>query len=245
VRRLVEGMAITIVGHGIILYLATIEIFPDRVVASMITTVAAAPVWAHWIMAGLFGLLGTFLLEHFYWNRRASLAPVAAVSTNGEIATTAIAAQTPPIDEPDVWLLDAMWRAFRGTWDVPEGGIVSLNVGESENQRFAMLIIQEFPQLAFDEELPIWGRRKGSFRWEPIPPDFWTHNHIDHILVMSADPQDDIKAMPDNPWEKPDTSGDWRHFKTSKAVIERLYPLPRKQLWRKFSASALRCLSWR
>jgi hypothetical protein len=128
--------------------------------------------------------------------------------------------------EPDSWLSDAMWWAFLRTWDVPPGGMVSLNSGESENQRFAMLIIQEFPQLAFDEKLPIWGRRKDSFRWEPIPPDFWSHNHIDHILVMSADPQEDIKAIPDNPWEKPDTSGDWHHFKTSKAVIERLYPRP-------------------
>lgn len=36
----------------------------------MITTAVAAPIWAHWIMAGLFGLLGTFLLEYFFWNRR-------------------------------------------------------------------------------------------------------------------------------------------------------------------------------
>jgi hypothetical protein len=42
-------------GHGIIMYLATIEIFPDRFVASMITTAVAAPDWAHWIMAGVFG----------------------------------------------------------------------------------------------------------------------------------------------------------------------------------------------
>ncbi len=55
-RRLVEWLVIFALGHGIILYLATIEIFPDRLVASMITTAVAAPAWAHWIMAALFGL---------------------------------------------------------------------------------------------------------------------------------------------------------------------------------------------
>jgi len=112
--------------------------------------------------------------------------------------------------ERDVWLRDAMWWAFLRTWYVPHGGIISLNVGESENQRFATLVTDEFRQLAFEGKLPIWGRRKGLFIWEPIPPDFWAHNHIDYVLVLRADPQEDIKAMPDNPW-KPDTSGGWRH----------------------------------
>src|SRR5271157_3846402 len=77
-RRLLEWLALFALGHGIILYLATIEIFPDRFVAIMITTAVAAPVWAHWIMAALFGLLGTFLLERFLWSRYA--APAAAPS---------------------------------------------------------------------------------------------------------------------------------------------------------------------
>ena len=87
VRRLVEGLALTIVGHGIILYLATIEIFPDRVVASMITTVVAAAAWAHWIMAGLFGLLGTFLLELF-WKRRVSQKVIDYVAVSVAIGPT-------------------------------------------------------------------------------------------------------------------------------------------------------------
>jgi len=70
VRRLVEWLFISALGHGIILYLATVEVFPDRFVAAMITTAVAAPAWAHWIMAALFGLFGTFLLERFLWNRR-------------------------------------------------------------------------------------------------------------------------------------------------------------------------------
>lgn len=225
-RKLVEWLVITALGHGIILYLATIEIFPDRVVASMITTMVTAPTWAHWIMAGLFGLLGTFLLERFLWSRHKLSAQLPSAS-GGEVSTTiAISANKSPAIERDAWLRDAMWWAFLRTWDVPPGGMVSLNAGESENQRFATLVIDTFRQLAFDGKLPIWGRRKGSFIWEPIPSDFWAHNHIDHILVMRADPQEDIKAMPENPWKKPDTSGDWRHFMTSKVIIEQMYPSP-------------------
>jgi hypothetical protein len=67
-RRVVEWLLTFAIGHGIILYLATVEIFPDRFIASMITTAVEAPVWAHWIMAGLFGLLCTFLLEIFLWH---------------------------------------------------------------------------------------------------------------------------------------------------------------------------------
>jgi hypothetical protein len=66
-RRLVEWLLLFAIGHGIILFLATIEIFPDRFVAAMITTVTTAPIWAHWIMVGTFGLLGTFILERFVW----------------------------------------------------------------------------------------------------------------------------------------------------------------------------------
>lgn len=73
VRKLAEVLVISAIGHGIILYLATIEVFPERFVASMITTVVAAQAWVHWVLAGSFGLLGTFLLERFLWNRHTSL----------------------------------------------------------------------------------------------------------------------------------------------------------------------------
>jgi hypothetical protein len=124
----------------------------------------------------------------------------------------------------DIWLRDAMWWAFLRTWHIPEGGMVPLNAGESENQRFAMLVMDEFRQLSFEGKLPLWGRRNGSFIWEPIPPEFWALNHIDYIAVLSADAPEDIKARAEDPWKKPDTSGDWRHFMTSNAVIEQLYP---------------------
>lgn len=89
-RRVVEWLVIFALGHGIIMYLATIEIFPDRFVASMITTAVAAPAWAHWVMAGLFGILGTFLLERFLWNRHTWLTHLPAVSQKGMVPDAAM-----------------------------------------------------------------------------------------------------------------------------------------------------------
>jgi hypothetical protein len=91
-RKLAEWLVISALGHGIIGYLATIEIFPDRYVAAMITTAVAAPAWAHWIMAGLFGLVCTFLLEAFFWNRRSSRAYFPAASPDVAVSTANIVA---------------------------------------------------------------------------------------------------------------------------------------------------------
>jgi hypothetical protein len=126
----------------------------------------------------------------------------------------------------DVWLRDAMWRAFLRTWHVPEGAIPALGIKEPETQRFVMLIIDEFRQSALEGKLPIWGRRKGSFIWELVPRDFWTCNHIDHIPVARADPPEEVKARAEKLGAEPDTSADWRHFMTSKAEVEKLYPSP-------------------
>ena len=87
-----------------------------------------------------------------------------------------------------------------------------------------MLIIDEFRQKAFDGEIPIWGRRKDLSILESVPLEFWRFNQINHIQVARVDPPDEVKACAVRPWEKPDTSADWHHFKTCKAVIERLYP---------------------
>jgi hypothetical protein len=86
-RRLVEWLVFWAIGHGIILFLATREIYPDRFVASMITKVTEAPIWADWIMSGAFGLLMTFILEIFFWNRRSQHRPNTAHVTNSQEVT--------------------------------------------------------------------------------------------------------------------------------------------------------------
>ena len=142
-------------------------------------------------------------------------------SRNASPPTTA-----PPTIERDVWLSDAIWRAYLGIWHIPLGeGILELNVSESEKQRFAMLVIRDFRQIAFEGKLPIWGWKGDLTLWEEVPRDFWSKNHIEYIAVATNVPQDEIKAQADNPY-KSDTSQEWHHFMTSKAAIEQLYPGP-------------------
>lgn len=128
--------------------------------------------------------------------------------------------------ERDVWLSDAIWRAYLGIWHIPPGeGLQELNVSESEKRRFAMLVIRDFRQIASEGTLPIWGWKGTSTLWEKVPNEFWKNNHIEYIQVATNGPQDEIKAQAENPYEQ-DTSKDWHHFMTSKAVIEQLYPSP-------------------
>jgi hypothetical protein len=136
-----------------------------------------------------------------------------------------VASQTAPLVR-DVWLSDAIWRAYLGTWYIPPGdGLQELNVSESEKRRFAMLVIRDFRQIASDGTLPIWGWKGTSTIWEKVPNEFWKNNHIEHIQVATNGPQDEIKAQAENPYEQ-DTSKEWHHFMTSRAAVEQLYPSP-------------------
>jgi hypothetical protein len=106
-------------------------------------------------------------------------------------------------DKPDIWLSNAMWRAFLRTDYIPEGGVSSLEIKEPEKQRFVMFIIGEFRQQSFDGELPIWGRKNGSSILEPVPSDFWRRNQIDPIQVARVDHPEEVRACAEKPWEKP------------------------------------------
>jgi hypothetical protein len=166
------------------------------------------------------------------WLAGLRLKPVSATSERppqraGHADATPSQGTHAPKVEPDIWLSNAMWRAFLRTDYIPEGGVSNLKITEPEKQRFVMFIIGEFRQRSFDGEIPVWGR-KDSSNLEPVPREFWRRNQIDPIQVARVDPPEEVKACAERPWEKPDTSGDWHHFKTSKAVIERLYPTEAK-----------------
>jgi hypothetical protein len=79
--------------------------------------------------------------------------------------------KAPATIEPDIWLSDAMWRAFLRTDYIPEGGVQTLAIKEPEKQRFVMLIIDEFRQLAFDGKLPI-GEEKTLLIWNRFRVSF-------------------------------------------------------------------------
>jgi hypothetical protein len=129
-----------------------------------------------------------------YWWRGSKVAsqPPPAAAVNPGLDKTRD--DQPTCDsKPDIWLSVAMWRAFLRTDYIPEGGVSSLEITEREKQRFSMLIIGEFRQLALDGELPIWGRGKDPFILGPVPRDFWRRNQIDHVAVARLDHPEEVR----------------------------------------------------
>jgi TIR domain len=117
--------------------------------------------------------------------------------------------------ERDVWLADAIWRAFLGTWDLPPHG-QRVPEGECENQRFYDLVTKNFRQAAFDGHLPTWAKRSNSDLWEVVPKEFWKDHRISYLNVVREDPTklSVEKAGSLRP------SNEWREFMTSKRAVD-------------------------
>jgi hypothetical protein len=190
---------------------------PDHCLAGMSSEtfyLVAVTAFILTVMWGLWPFVSAFVLQ--------SPKPISAsggqTQKRESILPSAITQSTPATmaDKPDIWLSNAMWRAFLRTDYIPEGGVSSIEITEPEKQRFVMLIIDEFRQLAFDGKLPIWGRGKDPFILGPVPRDFWRRNQIDHVAVSRVDHPEEVKACAVRPWEKPDTSADWHHLRQAK-----------------------------
>jgi TIR domain len=121
--------------------------------------------------------------------------------------------------ERDVWLADAIWRAFLGTWDLPVHGEREPE-GQSENQRFYDLVTKEFRQAAFDDRLPTWAKRSNSDLWEFVPKEFWKDHRISYLNVIREDPTK--LSVEKEGSVRP--SKEWREFMTSKRAVDAQWP---------------------
>ncbi len=215
-RRLVEWLVIFALGHGIILYLATIEIFPDRLVASMITTAVAAPAWAHWIMAALFGLLGTFLLERFLWNRYALLAGGTAAQPDTKISDA----------------IDYIVNDSKTIFEKPKHP-------ETPNDRYPgakILVVGALHTQARQQvsdkinigEVKAWGRRQidthipNQFELSvrEIPLSYWDDMQLDfHTSLFYRGPYSQTTKIPGR-----DVTFNWADIKVNRSQIETIWP---------------------
>lgn len=137
---------------------------------------------------------------------------------------------SPPVDviypptvkrtvERDVWLADAIWRVFLGTWDLPSHKERAPE-GESENQRFYDLATKEFRQTAFDGRLPTWAKRSNSDLWELVPKEFWKDHRISYLNVIREDPTK-LSVEKEGSLR---SSNEWREFMTSRTAVDALWP---------------------
>ncbi|CAN5168518.1 hypothetical protein BH09MYX1_BH09MYX1_67400 [soil metagenome] len=120
----------------------------------------------------------------------------------------------------DAWLSDAIWRAYLGKWERPDRDSGSAGVGELAAQRLHDIVVGEIRQRAFEGKLPIWGKRKGSSLWEPVPAEFWKANRVNYLTILHEKPEK-ILLERDRTSARND---EWEELMTSKKVVEDLWP---------------------
>jgi hypothetical protein len=123
----------------------------------------------------------------------------------------------------DVWLADAIWRVFLGTWDLPPHD-ERAPIGQNENQRFFDLVTKEFRQAAFDGQLPIWAKRSNSDLWEEVPEVYWKDRRISYLNVIREDPTK-LSVEEAGSLKR---SSEWREFMTSRAAVNTIWPAENK-----------------
>lgn len=124
----------------------------------------------------------------------------------------------------DVGLLDAIWRVHVGRWGERES-MDDFRTDPRSNHFFEACT--EIRQKAFEGALPIWGRRKNSSLFEPVPWQFWRNREIIESFAIQPGLEDlwvrfthalEVGDVPNA------TSNEWDHFMTNKDAIDRLWP---------------------
>jgi len=143
------------------------------------------------------------------------------IQDDSSAATDVIRPATVKI-ERDVWLADAIWRVFLGTWDLPPHA-ERAPVGPEENQRFYDLVTKEFRQAMYDGRLPISAKRGNySDLWEAVHKDYWRDRRISYLNVVREDP---IKLSVENVGGKFKRADEWREFMTTKSAVDAIWPV--------------------
>lgn len=120
---------------------------------------------------------------------------------------------------PNVWLFNAMWRAYTGHWKIPAETILREQDGR-DWQDFGTLINTDVRQYALSGDLPIWGVRQNETMTELIPAEYWADHAFDLFTIMCNREPKKVKIM--ELYREPV----WRHFKTNKAAVEKIWSLP-------------------
>ncbi|MGO9768185.1 MAG: hypothetical protein ACLPSW_01260 [Roseiarcus sp.] len=210
-RRLVEWLLLFAIGHGIILFLATREIFPDRFAASMITAVTEAPIWAQWIMAGTFGLLGTFILERFFW--RSSLAPPPIASQKD--------ASTEPAVAPDAQGYMTAYEVIHYLADDSKwGNEVRQHVSADGMRKMVLLEApSEFKRIAEHGRIHAVGRLNGSGQHVPIQDTYWMSATLSQFSLNNREISETIPTVPN-----PDGIPVYKNVMILREDVERTWP---------------------
>jgi hypothetical protein len=131
----------------------------------------------------------------------------------------------PPAIERDVWLLDAIGRAFLGRWERITVEMFGDGVGQESANRLGDLVLNQMRQLAYDGKIRIWGKRFSTDVWREIPPTFWADHQLDWFGFLKGTPEE-FKTTVTVSWaiDNSKVSETWSELMTSRAQVEQLWP---------------------
>jgi len=179
---------------------------------------ADAPAWAYIPV-----LLGTWvLLEIGLYVRAASVMMKREGGQRAELAASASTptpSATPLVVDHDVWLSEAIDRAFLGVW----GKKRTMSIFASVPEGYPMnVILNQIQQFGCDGKLPVWGKQTPYAAWEPIPPGFWTLGRVDIFSVLRSGERPEACNTEDNRHFSPRR---FSELKTSRLKVDELWPV--------------------
>lgn len=149
---------------------------------------SAAPILVYFILFFVF----------YMWN---IIVGPAKLNQEAQNTIASLKAQVDLKPVSNVWLYDAICRVYLGKWELiqverDEGtrhAILKLN---SEGYQSIHDLCEKVRQLAFEDRLPIWGKKPGfSKLWEKIEAKSWCQNCIDYQSLSEGNPEK-VTAVP-------------------------------------------------
>jgi hypothetical protein len=196
--------------------------FPERWLADqMVSAVTATEQEVQliaWVLAAVvgIGLAAAYeIIANKTWRRPHA---IAAPPTTLSPASAVVQEQAP---EPDVWLQDAIWRAFNGNWDRTHMNMTDERANRPGADNDTVAILNDMRQHAFDGRLDIWGRQGQGAILRKLGREYWSTHQIELMSILDDDPagvQTELAMIRQN-LDRRDG------LRTNRAQVERLWPL--------------------
>lgn len=109
--------------------------------------------------------------------------------------------------ERDVWLYDAIWRAYTGQWDYYPQNV--------DAEKLYKAVAANMRQYAYEGKLLIWGKKTPRSVWELLDSHLWKHFDLDWVSFLKHDKE-----------KMAFKRGNISHtsLMTSRALVEKLWP---------------------
>ena len=144
------------------------------------------------------------------------------LKVGGDIEGTTVRDNNPinQIDH-DVWLFDAVCRAYLGKWETLPFEFFTTKQKKEDVDRLGDIINNQIRQFAHDGKLPLWGKRSSGL-WQRIPDEYWINYGVDYMSFLKG--EHDPKELKTFAKTYQVFEEIWTELKTNRAKVEELWP---------------------